>query len=77
MKKENKENFEFKLKRLEEIVLTLEDPKTPLEKSLELFEEGVNLSKELNEKLIEIKGKIEVIKKDAEGKIRLEEFKDI
>lgn len=77
MKKENKENFETKLKKLEEIVLKLESEETPLEDSIKLFEEGVNISKELNEKLIQIKGKIEVIKKDAEDKIKLEELKDI
>ncbi len=77
MKKENKENFETKLKKLEDIVLKLENEETPLEESIKLFEEGVNISKELNEKLIEIKGKIEVIKKDAEDKIKLEELKDI
>ncbi|MEF3280249.1 MAG: exodeoxyribonuclease VII small subunit [Elusimicrobiota bacterium] len=71
-----KESFEAKLKKLEEIVLKLENDDTPLEESLKLFEEGVNISKELNEKLIEIKGKIEVIKKDAEGKIKLEELKE-
>ncbi|MGC9070774.1 MAG: exodeoxyribonuclease VII small subunit [Elusimicrobiales bacterium] len=72
-----KSDFEFKLKRLEEIVLKLENEETPLEQAIELFEEGVNISKELNEKLIEIKGKIEVIKKDAEGKIKLEELEDL
>ncbi len=77
MKKENKENFETKLKKLEEIVSKLENEETPLEESIKLFEEGVIISKELNEKLIEIKGKIEVIKKDAEDKIKLEELKDI
>jgi len=75
MKKDN--SFELKLKKLEEIVNKLEDENTPLEESIKLFEEGVNISKELNEKLIEIKGKIEVIKKDAQGKINLEELKDI
>lgn len=78
MKKEtNKNDFEIKLKKLEEIVLKLENEETPIDEAIKLFEEGVNISKELNEKLLEIKGKIEVIKKDAEGKIRLEEIEDI
>jgi exodeoxyribonuclease VII small subunit len=75
--KNNKKTFEEKLKRLQEIVRILEDENTPLEESIKLFEEGVEISKELNEKLIEVKGKIEVIKKDAENKIKLEELKDI
>lgn len=78
MKKEtNKNDFEIKLKKLEEIVLKLENEETPIDEAIKLFEEGVNISKELNEKLLEIKGKIEIIKKDAEGKIRLEEIEDL
>lgn len=76
MKKE-KNDFESKLKRLEDIVSKLENEDTPIEEALKLFEEGVNISKELNEKLLEIKGRIEVIKKDAEGKIRLEELDEL
>ncbi len=76
MKKE-KSDFEIKLKKLEEIVLKLENEETSLEEAIKLFEEGVNISKELNEKLIEIKGKIEIIKKDAEGKIKLKEIEDL
>lgn len=70
------DNFEAKLKKLEEIVEELESEDTPLEESLKLFEQGVEISKELNQKLLEIKGKIETIKKDAEGKIKIEELKD-
>lgn len=77
MKKENKNDFEQKLKRLEEIVLRLENEETPLEEAINLFEEGVNISKELNERLLEIKGKIEVIKKDAQGRIKLEELGEL
>jgi len=70
------ENFELKLKRLEEIVSILENDEISLDESLKLFEEGVSISKELNDKLLEVKGKIEVIKKDAEEKIKLEDFDD-
>ena len=76
MKEWKNENFELKLKRLEEIVSILENDEVSLDESLKLFEEGVRISKELNDKLIEVKGKIEVIKKDAEGKIKLEDFDD-
>lgn len=71
-----KNSFEAKLKRLEEIVELLENEDLSLDKSLELFEEGVEISKELNEKLISVKRKIEVVKKDAEGKIKLEELQE-
>ncbi len=38
-------NFEEAIKRLEEIVRELEDSQLPLEKALELFEEGISVSK--------------------------------
>lgn len=75
MNKKN-DSFELKLKRLEEIVDKLESEDTTIEDSLKLFEHGVEISKELNQKLLEIKGKIEIVKKDAEGKIKLEELED-
>lgn len=75
-KNEKEENFEIKLKKLEDIVLKLENEETPLEDAIKLFEVGVNISKELNQKLTEIKGKIEVIKKDAQGKIKIEDLED-
>lgn len=43
--------FEKALERLEEIVDLLEKGDAPLDKSLELFEEGVKLVKICNEKL--------------------------
>jgi len=54
----------------------LENEDTPIEESLSLFEEGVTISKELSVKLEEIKRKIEVLRKDAEGKLKLEAFED-
>jgi exodeoxyribonuclease VII small subunit len=43
--------FDAKLKRLEEISVQLENEETTLEESLQLFEEGVLLSKECQETL--------------------------
>lgn len=40
----NNINFEENIKRLEEIVALLEKGETPLEESMALFEEGVNLT---------------------------------
>lgn len=40
----NNMNFEENIKRLEEIVALLEKGETPLEESMDLFEEGVNLT---------------------------------
>ena len=61
--------FEKKLGRLEEIVQELESESADLENSVKLFEEGVELSKSLSASLKEIKFKVEVLKKDAEGKL--------
>ena len=44
-------SFEEALGRLEEIVKGLESGSAPLDKSLELFEEGVGLVRECNKKL--------------------------
>ena len=43
--------FEKALERLQEIVSLLENGEAPLDKSLQLFEEGVGLVKICNEKL--------------------------
>ena len=76
MKKNENNGFEEKMAKLEEIVAKLEDERTPIEESLSLFEEGVAISKGLQEKLEEIKRKIEVLRKDAAGKLRLEKFEE-
>jgi len=73
-KKEKNGSFEEQLARLEEIVSGLESETTPLEDSLSLFEEGVRISKGLSVKLEEVKRKIEVLKKNAAGEIKLEDL---
>lgn len=61
-------NFESKLKRLEEIVGEMESGDLPLEKSLKLFEEGVRLSKECNERLQKAELEVKVLLGvDADG----------
>ena len=76
VKKTNAGGFKEKLEKLEAIVVKLEDESTPIEESLSLFEEGVGISKELSVKLEEVKRKIEILRKDAEGKLKLEKFED-
>ena len=58
-----KNNFESKLQRLEEIVAKLEEEQTDLDASVKLFEEGIALSKEMTEKLQEVKFKVTQLKK--------------
>lgn len=54
-------NFEVKLKRLEEIVGEMESGDLPLERSLKLFEEGVKLSRECNERLQKAELEVKVL----------------
>ena len=55
------QNFEASLAALEKIVRELERGEMPLEKSLELFERGVRLSRECQERLQEAERRIEVL----------------
>lgn len=50
--------YEQAVKRLEEIVSRLENKDTPLEESINLFEEGTKLAAFCNEKLSTAKQKI-------------------
>ena len=63
-----KQTFESSLAALERIVRELERGELPLEKSLELFEQGVKLSRECQERLNEAERRIEVLLKDDDGR---------
>ena len=56
---EDEISFEDALKRLEEIVSSLETGQLPLDESLSVFEEGIRLSRLCNKKLVETKQKVE------------------
>ena len=60
-KKKNEITFEDALFRLEEIVELLESGENPLEKSLELFEEGVGLVKLCNSKLENVENSVKIL----------------
>ena len=51
MNKKKENNFESALKRLEEISDLLENEDTPLEDSIKLFEEGIELKEFCEDKL--------------------------
>lgn len=53
--------FEKSIKELEEIVAKLESGDTALDESLELFEKGINLSKECNKMLDNAEKKVSVL----------------
>ncbi len=69
-------DFETALAQLERIVRELERGDLPLEKSLELFEQGVRLSRECQERLNEAERRIEVLLQDADGRVFTSEFCD-
>ncbi len=60
-------NFEAQLASLERIVRELERGDLPLEQSLELFEQGVRLSRECQERLNEAERRIEVLLRGGDG----------
>lgn len=68
-------DFEKKLKRLEEIVGTMEKGSLPLEESLKLFEEGVKLSKDCHEQLSKAEQKVKLLLSvDEDGKSVTKDF---
>ena len=72
-KKKSSDNFEDKLARLEEITTALENNDVGLEDSIQLFEEGVKLSKECLSVLEKAELKVTVLKKELNEISNLEE----
>ena len=71
---QKKQSFESSLAALERVVRELERGELPLERSLELFEQGVRLSRECQERLNEAERRIEVLLADGEGRTSLSAF---
>lgn len=66
---ENKKpTFEEALKRLEEIVASMESSEVPLDKSLAMFEEGVSLVKICTEALDKAEQKVRILTGNGETK---------
>ena len=61
------QTFETSLKELEKIVRRLENGELSLEESLKLFEDGVKLSRECQERLNQAERRIEVLLRDENG----------
>jgi exodeoxyribonuclease VII small subunit len=60
-------DFETALKRLEEIVKKLESGDLTLDSSLELFEEGIQLSRLCHLKLGQAERRVEILLRNSEG----------
>lgn len=63
-------NFETSLEELEQIVRQLESGDLPLDRSLELFEQGVRLSRECQKRLDEAERKVEILLRGDDGSFR-------
>ena len=66
--------FEKAFQNLEKIVQRLESEELPLDESLQLFEEGIKLSRFCHQRLEEVEKKIELILADAKGQPVTEPF---
>ncbi len=73
-KKAVKEPFEKSLDRLEDIVSRLESGEKGLEESLQLFENGVGLAKQLTGRLEEVKHRVSVLTKEGKGSFAAREI---
>ncbi len=75
MKNEEKpKTFESSLEALERIVQQLESGDLPLEKSLELFEQGIGLSRQCQERLSQAERRIEILLRDNQGRTVVNAF---
>lgn len=73
---ENKDlNFEIAMKQLEEIAAQLEKNDLDLDKSVEMFEEGMKLSKKCSEILENAEKKITILVNDGKDNFSEEQFK--
>ena len=61
--------FEKAIQRLEKIVDDLEKGEMDIDKSLEVFEEGIKMSRVCSKKLNEAEAKIEKLTKDQKGEL--------
>ena len=67
-------DFETALKRLEEIVKKLETGDQPLDNALELFEEGIKLSRLCHSKLEQAERRVEILLKSGSGQVQAVPF---
>jgi exodeoxyribonuclease VII small subunit len=69
-------SFESSLDDLEQIVKQLEAGDLPLERSLELFEQGVRLSRECQKRLDEAERKVEILLRGNDGAYKAAPFEE-
>jgi exodeoxyribonuclease VII small subunit len=69
----NKLSFEEAIARLESVVRELEGGGLPLEKALELFAEGIELSRVCSRNLEDAEQRIAILTRDEGGKLSIKE----
>ncbi|MFZ5985791.1 MAG: exodeoxyribonuclease VII small subunit [Bacillota bacterium] len=69
-----KKCFEESLEQLEDIVKKLEIGELTLDESIEIFQQGIGLSKDLSKMLDEMEKKITILIEDEKGNIKEENF---
>jgi len=69
-------SFETSLQALEEIVHKLEHGDLPLEDSLGLFEQGIRLARECQDRLSQAERRIEILLRDQQGRSTVAPFND-
>ena len=75
-KTDEPKSFEASLEALEQIVQELERGDLPLEKSLELFEQGIGLSRQCQERLSQAERRIEILLRDNQGRPVVSAFEE-
>jgi exodeoxyribonuclease VII small subunit len=68
--------FESSLDELEQIVRHLESGDLPLDRSLELFEQGVRLSRECQKRLDEAERRVEILLRGNDGEYKATPFEE-
>lgn len=71
---EQPKSFEASLEALERIVQQLEQGDLPLEKSLELFEQGIGLSRQCQDRLSQAERRIEILLRDNQDRTVVSPF---
>jgi exodeoxyribonuclease VII small subunit len=74
MGKKEEKNFEELIEELEEITTQLENDKLTLDDSVKLFEKGMKISKDCNEKLENAEKRITILLNTEDGEIKEEDF---
>ncbi len=74
LKPSKPDSFEKNLERLGTIVSQLESSELTLERALQLYEEGMQLSAVCQKQLEEAEGRVEILKKRADGTLMAEPF---